>query len=161
MSRMRNETLGSRMFLILAGGRRSAACVWAASGRSGAKRQQNQSTRFFLTHRMHRFCCRSPADRGTSHAPTPSRQKRCCKRSRLLILAEGRRSDRGGAPPCPRSGAKRQQNQSTRSLPAPSRQKQYRAWHDLSPPGTNKAVPGMTCASSRQKRDRLFSSYGK
>jgi hypothetical protein len=38
--------------------------------RSGAQRQQNQTTRLYLTPRMHRSCCRFPADRGTSHAPT-------------------------------------------------------------------------------------------
>ncbi len=53
-----------------AGGVGAAGVALHLVPRSGAQRQQNQTTRLYLTRRMHRICCRFPADRGTSHAPT-------------------------------------------------------------------------------------------
>ncbi len=50
---------------------RSVACpaIWRAAA-------ANEATRLYQTLRMRRFCCRSPADRGTSRAPTPSAESK-------------------------------------------------------------------------------------
>ena len=71
--------------LILAVGRRSVACpaIWReAAVKSGNSVCQRD--------RIRRVCCRSPADRGTSHAPTPSAEADQRHVSTPLILAAGR-----------------------------------------------------------------------
>jgi hypothetical protein len=59
--------------------------AWLVSGphpddlpRSGSK---NQASRLCLIHRMRRICCRFPADRGTSRAPTPSAESKTTLKS--------------------------------------------------------------------------------
>ncbi len=81
---------------MLPSGRRSVACpaIW----REAAVTSGNSVGQL---DRISRVCCRFPADRGASHAPTPSGQTPFCGHM-LLILAVGR------SPACRRSAGARQ-----------------------------------------------------